>query len=1222
VESTGKSFEKIGRAQGAPAYAGPTTRQPACSAIQNERGFAGVQQNAGNLAIQRLIQAKLSISQPDDPYENEADQVADQVMRMPEPRLQRKCECGGSPGLSDECSACSEEKRLGLQTKLTINKPGDIYEQEADRIADRLMATSAPSHVNSLRPRIQRFSGKSHAQMDAAPSSVNRALASPGRPVEPALRQDMEQRFGHDFSHVRVHTDTSAVESAHALSARAYTVGGDIVFGRGQYAPGASEGRRLLAHELTHVVQQSGGDEISPGLSPAQALGLPTEGHRLISTQRATASAITLQRDSTDDLADYFAHDLDDYVAKNPSPYAHILEVFHYISSDIEDNVAAAFTALQSSARLENFAATDEGRAMLDVLTEAMITGSVTLFESQQAERILVAKRKWISTEQYSAQAERIAGLRHKASPAFSEDQAVSQLAKDLDVYAANNLYAHVIEVFNDLPSNIEDNVAAEFVELQSNAKLEEFAETYDGRAMLDVLYEAMITGKVSSFESLQSERILIAKAIWIPPEEYVAQAERIATLRDVAEDSLTELAVDMIASEAAHELNADVAKQLYGDVVKKIHDLSSDIEDNVASHFIELQTPSKLEEFAANNDGRAMLDVLYEAIITGDVSAFEKMQAERILEAKAKRIPTLPPEQFLEQLKEERQYIFPLRMQKTFRNSYAIFKATLQPDGKVKVLYDDSIHFWFADMFKEDRAKLPPEARTGLLLNPDELVWLKLYDQNEKLVPVPAIALIDYANQAMRNSVSVGVTAFQAGLFVGFGGLGAFSGARVSALAAEVEAGEATLAALNLQKAVLWADRVAMALPLVSIVINENRDWILEKFPNAGPLLLGFLDQANRLTEYYGWARMGIDGARFLKSRLEPALVKWREDRAAAGKLSSSQRKAVEGIDGELEIIQNDLKKTEVEAGNKAVEYVEEHPNDPLESNKPGERSVKVDDRHRVVEKKDPATGAIHCEYQTDPIEVPCPKQWTQGQQEELKSKTASDPKTTAEPKPTEPPITAAPAVPLSLEEQRLQVLGDSLENAKTQLNNANQRLKELEKEGKARFTREHKEQQRKVSEATDEYVKAKNRLEAERRAQGISPRQLYERLRGRTPNVEMSRVASNTRCPYGPGESPDHIVPVIDIVELPGFERLPPKMQTEVLNIPENTIGLDPLVNSSKGDKLWSAKPGTSRYWEGHPDFGPIPVEARKAMVLAEERARAALERAIQERLQKLGL
>jgi hypothetical protein len=68
----------------------------------------------------------------------------------------------------------------------------------------------------------------------------------------------MESRFGHDFSRVRVHDDTRAAESASAVAARAYTVGEHMVFGAGMYAPGSADGRRLLAHELTHVVQQSG----------------------------------------------------------------------------------------------------------------------------------------------------------------------------------------------------------------------------------------------------------------------------------------------------------------------------------------------------------------------------------------------------------------------------------------------------------------------------------------------------------------------------------------------------------------------------------------------------------------------------------------------------------------------------------------------------------------------------------------------------------------------------------------------------------------------------------------------------------------------------------------------------------------------------------------------------------------------------------------------------
>ena len=101
METTAKSFEKTTKAQNAPSHACGSTCQPASGGPENAFGFVGVQQNAGNLAIQRLfnsglLQAKFSISHPDDPYEREADNIADRVMRMPEPQLQRACACGGS----------------------------------------------------------------------------------------------------------------------------------------------------------------------------------------------------------------------------------------------------------------------------------------------------------------------------------------------------------------------------------------------------------------------------------------------------------------------------------------------------------------------------------------------------------------------------------------------------------------------------------------------------------------------------------------------------------------------------------------------------------------------------------------------------------------------------------------------------------------------------------------------------------------------------------------------------------------------------------------------------------------------------------------------------------------------------------------------------------------------------------------------------------------------
>jgi hypothetical protein len=144
-----------------------------------------------------------------------------------------------------------------MQRKLSINRPGDRYEQEADRIASQVMAM--PAHARGSAPvQVQRLLGGTSGEVAVAPPSVDRVLTSPSIALEPGLRQDMEQRFGADFGAVRVHSGPAAAQSAQEVNAHAYTVGQDVVFAAGRFAPGSGEGRRLLAHELTHVVQQTG----------------------------------------------------------------------------------------------------------------------------------------------------------------------------------------------------------------------------------------------------------------------------------------------------------------------------------------------------------------------------------------------------------------------------------------------------------------------------------------------------------------------------------------------------------------------------------------------------------------------------------------------------------------------------------------------------------------------------------------------------------------------------------------------------------------------------------------------------------------------------------------------------------------------------------------------------------------------------------------------------
>ena len=149
-----------------------------------------------------------------------------------------------------------------LQRKLSIGATVDPLEFEADRVADQVMSKPAYFGSEKLAPRVQRYSGQPSGQTVAAPASVEHILASPGRPLESALRQDMEQRFGHDFSRVRVHSGSAAEQSARDIEAHAYTVTSNIVFGDGRFAPETAAGRRLLAHELTHVVQQGGASDV------------------------------------------------------------------------------------------------------------------------------------------------------------------------------------------------------------------------------------------------------------------------------------------------------------------------------------------------------------------------------------------------------------------------------------------------------------------------------------------------------------------------------------------------------------------------------------------------------------------------------------------------------------------------------------------------------------------------------------------------------------------------------------------------------------------------------------------------------------------------------------------------------------------------------------------------------------------------------------------------
>jgi hypothetical protein len=159
---------------------------------------------------------------------------------------------------------------MRIQPKLMIGASGDAFEQEADRVAEQVMRAPQPAAQSLARTGFSGYTMTPAAQVQtkslhtgdvgglAAPPIVDDALRSPGQPLDAATRAFMEPRFGHDFGKVRVHADARAAEAASSIDARAFTSNRSVVFGGGAYAPQTESGRRLLAHELTHVVQQQG----------------------------------------------------------------------------------------------------------------------------------------------------------------------------------------------------------------------------------------------------------------------------------------------------------------------------------------------------------------------------------------------------------------------------------------------------------------------------------------------------------------------------------------------------------------------------------------------------------------------------------------------------------------------------------------------------------------------------------------------------------------------------------------------------------------------------------------------------------------------------------------------------------------------------------------------------------------------------------------------------
>ena len=647
------------------------------------------------------------------------------------------------------------------------------------------------------------------------------------------VRTRMEAAFSADFTGVRIHTTAVSNGLVNQLGARALTTGSHVFFAPGKYGPGTPSGDRLLAHELAHVVQQRAGLVTNP---------LDRGPHDPLERMADTAADRALAVGS---------------VPRSPAPKAS----------------AAPAAGTPAAGRVQRNA----------------------------------------------------------------DEDLAEYIAKDLANYVAQNRlpYAHVLKILTSLDSGIRDNVAADFVETQSDTTLEAFAADLQGRAALDAMSRAMLTGHVTSFETRQAERILHATAGALSKAAYRTKVEDIAALRHEAEDSVVELTVDAIALSVARKLAGLAAQRQYADIRKAIA-ADSRYEDNVASHFVALQTPAELVAIARDPNGQTMLHFAYEAIITGSVSAWERMQAERILTAMA--AAAVPGADDLKRL--ESPLVFALD---SGWSSTATIRAELLTNGQLKVWYDSSIGI-HDKQFEQERKTLTDRFGSsaltrGMIMSPDEVVIVKLHNQKGAVKVVPAIKLIDYFNQQKEDTLGkIGTVSIMAAT-LGVGGVG---GAGVLG----------------------WVDTISFAISAGSLFVNAYRDDI-SKTP-FGRAFLKAWDAAEGISNYYGWARLGVDGLRLVHAKVAPALTQWRQEVPVG--LTSAERQTIAKAQQQAEGWLDAVKQAE---SAEATKFVQAHPPKRVEG-QPGSRHAEIEGGHQVRE----VSGGLGCELHSTVTPIPCPKE------------------------------------------------------------------------------------------------------------------------------------------------------------------------------------------------------------------------------------------------------
>lgn len=645
-------------------------------------------------------------------------------------------------------------------------------------------SASAPDDEMPLQHKKANANGGSAARMHgiASQGTANARSALPhGARIQSAFGR-------HDVSGVRAQIGGAAEQASTSMGANAYTLGNSIGFKQ-------SPDLRLAAHEAAHVVQQRKGVQLKGGVGRA---GDAYERHA-----DAVADRV-VQGESAEQLLD---------VAGGPTKAG--LQMDAPPGEDVDPSMGVT------------------AKELVEVFKD-------DLRGYQNLGGLLVPRGRDFFP-------------------------IAKMLATVLQIKGAPDDYIREVIKHPYIGSDYEDNLCAEIITLLTDARLDNFARTPRGAAMLDVMREAMATGNVSDYEEEQVGRIDAAKARQQGTATESGPAPKTpAEFIERYEFDLLTGRYDRVALALIPIVKTGYASSNF--ILALLKDVGSRAADNLSAEILVRMSDKEIDQFRGPmEDGveaKHALILMYEALITGDVSANEREQAQRIINSKlrlksaagylaerkgGKRLTTGGP-----------MPIFPVRFSGLLRHAWATPHVKL--DDKLMVYISYPVHNCANDMFKKECKTFDP---MGTTLHPNEIVGVKNYEQDGAPISyMTALQLIDYANQS--HNATMGNIITVATLPLGWGAGAAVKGAATLGRAARLG---------------IWfarnADRIQNAIQIAAIFVREQRAWILENLGSTGKVLIDVIETADQVATIYGYAqlgKMGLDMASKLRKSTKEA--------------------------------------------------------------------------------------------------------------------------------------------------------------------------------------------------------------------------------------------------------------------------------------------------------------------------------------------------------------